>query len=165
MQLFAYRPFLHDIEEFFEVLGREVLRYSKHFRTNLIRSTTSSFFASACARQSFILSMRTSAFWTKSSSSETGPSAAAFFTPSSFCISAGVRCGRSTLIVSLLSLVFVVYTGERVGTDIEALVPLQDHRQRSFHFLGGHVLAVDLKRAGAGTTNAREIVVHQSTRT
>ena len=53
------------------------MHHCRHSRTNLIRSTTSSFFSSACLRQSFILPTRTSSFWTVVRSSEAGPSAAA----------------------------------------------------------------------------------------
>ena len=52
----------------------------------------------------------------------------------------------------------VVHAGERVRADIEALVPLQDHRQRTLHLDGLHCLAVHLERAGAGTAEAAHVV-------
>ena len=52
----------------------------------------------------------------------------------------------------------VVHAGQRVGADVEALVPLQDHRQRLLHPLCGDHLAVHLERAGAGPADAAEVV-------
>jgi hypothetical protein len=48
----------------------------------------------------------------------------------------------------------VIHAGERVGADIQALVPLQDHGQRTLHLDGLNGLAVHLERAGAGTAEA-----------
>ena len=52
----------------------------------------------------------------------------------------------------------VVHAGQRVGADVEALVPLQDHGQRVLHLLGGDFLAVHLQRAGAGAAEAAHVV-------
>jgi hypothetical protein len=56
-------------------------------------------------------------------------------------------------------IILVVHTRERVRANVEALIPLQDHWQGFFHRLGGDGVAVNFKRAGAGATNAGEIVV------
>src|SRR5262245_27751363 len=50
------------------------------------------------------------------------------------------------------------HAGQRVGADVEALVPLQDHRQRAVHALRRDILAIGLQRAGAGTADAAEVV-------
>ena len=84
----------------------------------------------------------------------------------SFLMSAGDNWGRSTLIVTLLSFavrrtvagVLVVDAGQRVGADIEALVPLQDHRQRALHPLRRDHSAVHFQRAGAGLSESAEVV-------
>ena len=52
----------------------------------------------------------------------------------------------------------VVDAGQRVGADVEALVPLQDHRQRFLHPLSRDLLAVDLEGARARPTKAAEVV-------
>ena len=54
--------------------------------------------------------------------------------------------------------VSVVDAGQRVGTDVEALVPLEDHGQCTGHGYGLHRLAVHLERAGAGTTQTTHII-------
>jgi hypothetical protein len=53
----------------------------------------------------------------------------------------------------------IVHTGKRVGADVEALVPLQDHRQRALHRLCRHHLAIHLKGAGAGSAETAHVVV------
>ena len=58
----------------------------------------------------------------------------------------------------------VIHAGQGVGADVEALVPLQNHRQGFFHRLGDDGLTVQLQRAGAGATNAGEIVESQRAR-
>ena len=52
----------------------------------------------------------------------------------------------------------VVHARQRVGADVEALVPLQDHRDRVLHPLGVDRLAVHLQRAGAGLAQSAEAV-------
>src|SRR5262245_29498720 len=59
----------------------------------------------------------------------------------------------------------VVDAGQSIGTDVEALVPLQDRRQGLFHFPGGDDLAVEFQRANAGATDAGEVVERQRART
>ncbi len=52
----------------------------------------------------------------------------------------------------------VVHAGQRVGADVEALVPLQDHRQRVRHGNGLDSFAVHLERAGAAAAEAAQVV-------
>ncbi len=95
--------------------------------------------------------------------------AATFFMPSSsFLISSGDNCGRSILIVSLLNfavsgnggmIVGVVHAGDGIGADIEALIPLQDDRDRLLHPLLVDHLAVHLQRAGTAFADAGKVVV------
>ena len=96
-----------------------------------------------------------------------GPSAAVFIAASSFLMSSGDELRPIDLDRQLVELagegegrlvVGIVHAGQRVGADIEALVPLQDHRQRLVHLLGSDHLAVDLQRAGAGAADAAEVV-------
>src|SRR5947208_4092260 len=54
--------------------------------------------------------------------------------------------------------VFIVDTSQRVGADIEALVPLQDHRQGVRHGDGLNFLAVHLERSGARTTETTHVI-------
>src|SRR5437762_6212624 len=54
--------------------------------------------------------------------------------------------------------VFIVDTSQRVGADIEALVPLQDHRQGVRHGDGLNFLAVHLERSGARTTDSTHVI-------
>ena len=52
----------------------------------------------------------------------------------------------------------VVHAGQRVGADVEALVPLQDHRQRVRHGNGLDSFAVHLERAGAAAAEAAHVI-------
>ena len=52
----------------------------------------------------------------------------------------------------------IVHASQRVGADVEALVPLQDHGQRVQHGNGLDFLAVHLERADAGATEAAHVV-------
>src|SRR5438552_12323009 len=55
-------------------------------------------------------------------------------------------------------IILVIHASQRVGANIEALVPLQDHRQGVGHRDGLEFLAVHLERAGSGTTETTHVI-------
>ena len=54
--------------------------------------------------------------------------------------------------------VCVVHAGQRVGPDVEALVPLQDHGQSALHLLRHDFLAVYFEHTGAGTPETAHVI-------
>src|SRR5438477_8059646 len=55
-------------------------------------------------------------------------------------------------------IILIIHASQRVGTDIEALVPLQNHRQGVRHRDGLDFLAIHLERAGARTAEAAHVI-------
>jgi hypothetical protein len=81
-------------------------------------------------------------------------------------VSAKGNWGRSILIVLVERsgepegwlVIGFVDAGESVGADIEALIPLQDHRQDFSPGFGGHNLAVHHESAAARAVDATEVI-------
>ncbi len=55
-------------------------------------------------------------------------------------------------------IVGIIDTGQRIGANVEALVPLQDHWQRMRHGNGLDFFAVHFERAGAGAAKTAHVV-------
>lgn len=55
-------------------------------------------------------------------------------------------------------LVLIVHPRAGVGTNVEALLELEDERNSAVHRLRGHNLILDLQHVGAATTESAEVV-------
>jgi len=53
--------------------------------------------------------------------------------------------------------VLIVHGGAGIGTKVHALIPLEDERDGVLHLLGGDILAVNLKQAGARVADAAQV--------